>query len=82
MKLAPRCSSTDEEVFGKEKTLPLPLFPEREGAQADLAENATFTAGWQLDQRAWRVTGGGTGKNERSVTGGEKRKGDGGAHLV
>lgn len=59
MKLAPRCSSTDEEVFGKEKTLPLPLFPEREGAQADLAENATLAAGRQLDQRAWGVTGGG-----------------------
>lgn len=53
VKLASRCSSADEEVFGEEKTLPLPFLPEREGAQADLAENASLAAGRQLDQRAW-----------------------------
>lgn len=53
VKLSSRCSGTDEEVFGKQKTLSLSFLPQCEGAQADLTEHASLTAGRQLDERAW-----------------------------
>lgn len=53
VKLPSRCSCADEEVLGEQETLPLSLFPQREGAQADLAQHAPLAAGRQLDEGAW-----------------------------
>lgn len=50
VELPSRCSGADEEVFGKQETLSLSLFPQRQGAQADLAEDAALAAGRQLDE--------------------------------
>lgn len=53
VKLSSRCSSADEEVFGKQEALSLSFLPQREGAQADLTEHPPLTAGRQLDEGAW-----------------------------
>lgn len=74
MELPSRCSGADEEVFGKQETLSLALFPQRQGAQADLAEHAALAAGRQLDEGTWPPARERGGQKEEAGSRGDERK--------
>lgn len=64
MQLSSRAACTDDEMFGEEEALPLPLLLQGQGAQAPTRDLPLLTQG-DLDQGSWRCGSEGWRESEK-----------------